>query len=292
MRFTNPFGKRGRPMRSRRIKHVKPLDEFEGRPVYLTLEEWDRHVVELVDSLPWFGQDIPPPAARSRRRRRGEPLPPEDHRRVLLSWLAGDSAALVGRRVNVSRRSVYNVIRRFVYSSDPVALMTDWHNLGLIACLVTPGCVQLNSSIIWQEVICLICHDRVTTYDWEAPRLGVGTVFRPVPRRHMAWVNAEKSAGFAQGHLILHYWLDEFPIPFGQSWPTSLGTDAWSSVGRWALQYVEERLGVRETATAPVGSKVMDDPEQWRSWRLRLLESGRQGSIPPPLRLHAQTQRP
>ncbi len=292
MRFTNPFGKRGRPMRSRRIKHVKPLDEFEGRPVYLTLEEWDRHVVELVDSLPWFGQDIPPPAARSRRRRRGEPLPPEDHRRVLLSWLAGDSAALVGRRVNVSRRSVYNVIRRFVYSSDPVASMTDWHNLGLIACLVTPGCVQLNSSIIWQEVICLICHDRVTTYDWEAPRLGVGTVFRPVPRRHMAWVNAEKSAGFAQGHLILHYWLDEFPIPFGQSWPTSLGTDAWSSVGRWALQYVEERLGVRETATAPVGSKVMDDPEQWRSWRLRLLESGRQGSIPPPLRLHAQTQRP
>lgn len=66
MRFTNPFGKRGRPRRSRRIKCVKPLDEFEGRPVYLTLKEWERRVEQLVDSLPWFGQDVPPPPARSR----------------------------------------------------------------------------------------------------------------------------------------------------------------------------------------------------------------------------------
>ncbi len=61
MRFTNPFGKLGRSSGSRRIKHVKPPDQFEGRTVYLTLEEWDRHVMELVDSLPRFGQDIPPP---------------------------------------------------------------------------------------------------------------------------------------------------------------------------------------------------------------------------------------
>ncbi len=292
MRFRNPFSRRGRSRRSPQINRAKPPDQFEGRPVYLTLEEWDRHVVELVDSLPWFGQDVVPPPARSRRRRRGEPLPPEDHRRVLLSWLAGGSAALVGRRVNVSRRSVYNVIRRFVYSSDPVASMTEWHDLGLIACLATPGCVQLKSSIIWQEVICLICHDKVTTYDWEAPRLEVGTVFRPIPRRHMAWVNADRSAGFAQGHLILHYWLKEFPIPLGQWWPRWWGTDAWSSVGRWASQYVEERLRVRESATAAVGSRVIDDPEQWRSWRIRLLDSGRQGSILPPLRISDQTQRP
>ena len=290
MPLTNPFGRRGRLRRSRGIKRVKPPDEFEGRPVYLIQEEWNRRVVELVDSLPWFGQDILPPPARSRRRRRGEPLPSEDHRRVLLSWLAGGSAALVGRRVNVSRRSVYNVIRRFVYSSDPVASMTDWHDLGLIACLATPGCVRLNSSINWQEVICLICHDRVTTYDWEAPKLGVGTAFRPEPRHHMPRINADRSAGFAQGHLILHYWLDDYPIPYG--WNALSSTDARSSVGRWASQYVEENFRVREAATAAVGSGVIDDPEQWRSWRLRLLESGRQGSILPPLQIPAQTRRP
>ncbi len=291
MRFTNPFAKRGHSSRSRRSNPVRPPDQFQGRPVYLTREEWDRHVGELVDCLPWFGQGVPPPPARLIRRHRGEPLHPEDHRRVLLSWLAGGSAALVGRRVNVSRRSVYNVIRRFVYSSDPVASMAAWHDLGLIACLATPGCAQLNSSTVWQEVICLICHARVTTYDWEAPRLEVGTVFRPAPRRHMAWVNANRSAGFAQGHLILHYWLNEFPIPLGRLWPAWVGTDAWSSVGRWASQYVEERLRARESATAAVGSKVIDDHEQWRSWRLQLLESGRQGFIPPPLRIPAQRQR-
>lgn len=125
MPLTNPFGKGGRLRRSRRIKRAKPPDEFEGRPVYLTQEEWYRRVGELVDSLPWFGHEVPPPSARSRRRGRGEPLSPEDHRRVLLSWLAGGSAALVARRVNVSRRIVYNVIRRFVNSSDPVASMTE-----------------------------------------------------------------------------------------------------------------------------------------------------------------------
>lgn len=110
-------------------------------------------------------------------------------------------------------------------------------------------------------VICLIRHDRVTTYDWEAPKLGVGTVFRPEPRHHMPRINADRSAGFAQGHLILHYWLDEYPIPFGQFWPTELGTDALSSVGQWASQYVEENFRVREAATAAVGSGVIDDPE-------------------------------
>ena len=79
MRFTNPFGKRGHSSRSRRSNPVRPPDQFQGRPVYRSLEEWDRRVVELVGCLPWFGQDVPPLTARRRRRRRGEPLPPEDH---------------------------------------------------------------------------------------------------------------------------------------------------------------------------------------------------------------------
>jgi len=260
---------------------VEPPSEMYGEKVYLDENEWNERIHGFIDNLPWFGQDILPLPSGKARRKRGERLSGDDHQRVLLSWLAGGSAEQVARRAVVSRRSAYNVLRNLIYTSDPYDHMKEWNSLGLIACVVTPSFIGKRASFVWQEVVCLICHARVTTFDHMTDRMKVGQVFTPVPRNGMAWMNAERNAQLTQGHLVLHFWLDGDPMENGPLWANWKNTATRSLLQSLAAEYVDERSHRREWEVMPTIGGERSALEPWRRWRLRILE-GKGKKIPSP----------
>ena len=282
-----PF-KRDRSKRTRTVQGqgalANPLVLRQGGGV-ISANEDERYVWvrERIDALPWFGQEVDLPA-RGRPRHRGERLEIDDEARVLLSWLAGGSVRQVARRADVGHRTVYNVVRRVVYTGRPMSLMGKWHDLGLIACMVTPRCLKVPNSL-WQTVVCLICHQEVASYDWDEPRYRAGETFRPDAEAQMAPGNARQCASATQGHLVLHFLLEGYPIPFGRAWPSILGTDAWSQIPQRTRDYVEAHRWARSVATRPEGACVVQELEPWRRWRRRLLAGDRHAS--PPLRERA-----
>lgn len=236
---------------------------------------WWETVRSLIDALPWFGQDILPSAGSVRRR--GDRLLSEDHQRLLLSFLAGGSTGRMARRVGVGRRTIYSTVERLIYTDDPGTLMEYWRTLGLIECLVTPWCRDRAVHGLWPRVVCLICHDLATTYDWSQCPPEVGTVFRPDPRRHIsAWYNQLRTPEHTQGHLVLHFWLRDDPIWFYE--PQSEGS--WAGLGRFAKQYVLENQWVRERVVRARGEGVDGDPEARHRWRRRVLERPKGASVP------------
>ena len=110
--------------------------------------EWDDLLLVMIDRLPWFGEHVP--AVRPTHRMYGERLTLREDQRLLLSWLAGGSKAQIGRRVGLSRRTVYNRVRRLIYVEEPGSMLADWTRLGLIAVLCTPFCREhAKSGIRW-----------------------------------------------------------------------------------------------------------------------------------------------
>ena len=173
--------------KSREKTYLPEVPRHQRETTENSLHWWET-VRSLIDALPWFGQDVPPSAGS--RRRRGDRLLSEDHQRLLLSFLAGGSTGRMARRVGVGRRTIYSTVERLIYTDDPGTLMAYWRALGLIECLVTPLCRDREVHGLWPRVVCLICHDVATTYDWSQCPPEVGTVFRPDPRRHIsAWYN-------------------------------------------------------------------------------------------------------
>ena len=252
-------------------------------------EEWRGRVMGIVEGLPWFGQKIDAPARP--RRRPGERLNSDDHRRVLLSWLAGGSAEQKARRAGVGRRTAYKVLEEVIYTSDPVRAMPYWWKLGLITCFITPWCQEVERSG-FQQVVCLICHNLVVSYDIANRYLPVGRVFKPTPEAHLVTrktsiTNTWRTTQRSQGHLILHFWVDEDPMYEGAPFQSRVQSGIWRGVGRRALDYVDEFFYLRESSTRPFGKAIDDDAEEWRKWRLGILETGRAGLLPSrPLRPH------
>ena len=215
-----------------------PYPAHEPPEVCATSDDWHHRVRGLIEALPWFGQDVT--AVTRSRRRRSERLNTEDHWRVLLSWLAGGSVTQIARRAAVSRRTVYAVLTGLFYVYDAAKAMPYWHDLGLIECLVTPSCREVDGSV-WQEVVCLICHRNVATYDWCPQRLMVSEVFRPDPKRHIgATSNTRETTQRTQGHLIFHFWLEPDPVRSRGWFYDASNERAWAAVPRRALDYVAE----------------------------------------------------
>ena len=239
--------------------------------------EWYDQFADLIEALPWFGQNVPP-IPRSQRGRSGR-LTSEDHQRVFLSWLTGGSTSIVASRAGVSRRTIYAVLERLIYVSDPAQAMPYWRDLGLIECLATPWRREVKGSA-WQEVICLICHRNVVSYDWINVRLKAGEVFRPDPKRQiLGYWNLERTPGRTQGHLILHFWLDKDPLRTSPLYD-HFEMGVWSRVPKRAREYLREYRRVRESVTSPVGARDEQDYERWRRWRRGLFEAGKVGPIP------------
>ena len=162
--------------------------------------EWQHILHEVEAAMPWFGQEVS--ATPLTQRKTSERLTQDDDARVLLSWLAGGSTSQRASRAGVGRRTVYSVLNRLIYASDPSDLMAYWHDLGLIRCVVTPVCRDVeNRGGSW--VVCLICHRDIGPYDWLRPTLAVGESFRPALSLHMPLVDMWRTAGRTQGHLIL-----------------------------------------------------------------------------------------
>lgn len=259
--------------RAMRDTSTVPTSIF-GRPIYRDMNEWKMRTAQLIDDLPFFGQNVLPVTKTSRRRKRGERLSHEEHKRILLSWLAGGSATQVASRVGVSRRSIYNVIHRYIYSPYPTQMMAHWHDLGLIACIVTPGYPGDTETVISQEVVCLICHERIGRYSWDADGLGEGEVFRPDPERQMPPANASQDAQITQGHLIVHFLLEKYPATLREPFFSFWGTNIWSSLGRWTTEYID--LNAPNQATniySPYARRgLLSEQHHWRNWRLLVLE--------------------
>ena len=148
-----------------------------------TETEWYNLKSKVALGLRWFGLGIET-SPRSPRRA-SEALTIDDHRTVLLSWVAGGSVDQRARRARVSRRTVYSVLERLIYVPDPENLMPYWWDLGLIECFVMPRCRE-NRGIGFSQVACLICRGGFVDYEWFDPSPEPGQTSRPDPRLHMA----------------------------------------------------------------------------------------------------------
>jgi hypothetical protein len=244
--------------------------------------EWGAIVWGLIAGLSWFGEEVSP--ASTKRRKRNQPLSSNDITRALLSWLAGGSASQVADRAFVSRRTIYNIIWKYVYTRDPIDKTGRWHDIGLIECLVTPWCREIEDPTA-QQVVCLICHQEIVSYTWFNPTLRVGEVFRPQIDGHLpAYINKHKAAEHTQGHLILHFWLEKTPdstriSPLRRYFGNSVDS-AWYHIPRGTGEYIGQNRWVRESMTTPLGPEISDSHERWQQWRRRILENNRVGPVP------------
>lgn len=279
------FGKRKKAPR-RVIPPRKPISHQEAKyPDGFDCEtddQWFEIVWNLKARLPWVGQDVSP--IPSIRRRRNQPLTTDDTQRVLLSWLGGGSASQVAVRASVSRRSVYNVLRKFIYASDSIRMMGYWHDLGLIECLVTPWRRDVDESS-GQSVICLICHQTIAPYDWHDEKLKVGQTFRPDLLEHrFAWYNMHLTASNTQGHLIFHYLLfrsrDRRGLNIHFKIVNKRQDRVWDNITDETRNFIHVHQSVKDEITAPEGPGVSDSRERWQQWYRRLFENRKVGRIP------------
>ena len=251
------------------------IEDLQSSKEQQEYEEWRSHQESLVLELPWFGERIMPIGAAGRRRK-GEPLSKDDEARVILSWLAGGSSGRIASRVGVSRRTVYNVIRRWVYHPEPEQLLVPWFEADLFACMFSPRFRTVENSG-YQDAICLICHQVVGHYYWPMNAGDrVGKVFRPEPDRHMPWGNRLWTARDIQTHLVLHFWLDEVPENNLVFW----GQTAWDCLPETVSERADIGAAGRHLLTSPMGVGVGSE-EEWRRWRLVVL-TRKSGSKPPP----------
>ncbi len=153
-----------RLFRRSKANTVKGQPAYQGKSPFLVARqqeedrylEWFGHQQDLIGRLPWFGERISPVRARGSREK-GQALTVEDEERVLLSWLAGGSRSQMAVRAGVSRRTVYNLVHRVIYETEPQAALFKWYEAGLYACMSVPR-FELVSRSGNPDLVCLICH--------------------------------------------------------------------------------------------------------------------------------------
>lgn len=255
MRVLGRIGKKQKPA----VVSVGTPDAAGPYPAVVENElEWFDVLMEMVVALPWFGQHVPP--ARATPRARGEQRTFKDDQRLLLSWLAGGTKAQVGRRVGLSRRSVYNQARRLIYVERPGGMLAAWTRLGLVAVLCTPVCRE--PRILWNQMVCLVCHRHLGDYSATPDRPQVGHVYRANELPRLAPGNAIQTGERVQTHLVHHFWLGDDPSVPGWVFHTT----AWESVP----SVVSGGRGVprptNESMIVPHGEDGSGDIEEWRQW--------------------------
>lgn len=277
MEILSLFKKKKQPNAPR--DHHAPPRLLDGEKVY-SENDWHQRVIEIVDGLPWFGQGVGP-ARSGVRRPKGERITTEDQRRVLVSWLGGGSAAQVARRAGVSRRSVYNILKKLIYVQDPMRMMAIWSDLGLIACVITPECIRQDTQYRSPQVVCLICHRRVTPHYGTHPRKEVGEVFRPSVRVRREVDVVYKYDSAIGGHLVLHFLLD-FYISNRRFRPYAR-SESWHRIHKRVRAYAEANWWVRDTETVPIVHGKWDDAEDFKKWRVNILERKSGEPLAPPI---------
>ena len=208
-----------RPTNNPFKRHLDP-----GNPaIYLDLDTepdalvdpdaYSRAVAAAVHQFPWFSQFhiYSSDGIDYELRRKTPPA----IRRVLFSFQAGRPMTAVAKRVPTSRRTVYKVIEREIYSD--YGELDTWSELGLIRIWdlpeVTFGATVLEGEIEFFEdcaaVICLLCHrliGHVTLYE----RVYDSSVVAATDGRFEAWVHKNSRI---RGHLAAHFYLGERPVP-------------------------------------------------------------------------------
>jgi len=183
----------------------------DGSPASVSLESWWEQVAPYIDQLPFFGQVVPSTSKRLPKRRRGQALDRNDYQRVLLSWLAGGSTSQKAQRVGVSPRSVYSCLRELIYAPDPDRLLPYWIELGLVAAMVVPRCLESDHTR-WPQVVCLICHRVLCPYAWKPRTIHTGQLIKADPNRQLRYADLQIAAVESHAHLILHFELGETPL--------------------------------------------------------------------------------
>lgn len=208
-----------RPPNNPFLRHKEP----EIQHIYLDLEaepdalddpeSYSRAVASAVHPFPWFSQFHIAPAKGIDYELRRKTAPAI--RRILFSFLAGRPMNAVAKRVPTSRRTVYKVIEREIYS--PYGDLDSWSELGLIRIWDLPevsfGGTSLEGGISFDEycaaTICLLCHrliGHVVLHD----RLYDSSVVADLGGRITAFSrNAER----VRGHLIAHFFFGNRPVP-------------------------------------------------------------------------------
>ena len=255
---------------SRATEHNRPRPP-EQRLIFQSEGDWWDWLVKAIARLPWFGEQVP--MSVPRHRRRGHALSHQEQQHVFLSWLAGGSAQDVAERAGVGRRTVYRVLSRVIYTDDPEAMMGWWGVLGLIVGLATPLCLE-NRDHVFDDVVCLICHEWIGTFKLSSRPLQPGTTFQPDPMTLTGGVmDRWDEACVAQAHLVEHFRLQEDPLQqpgrFGWLMRAFLNEDSLS------------RLPADTASNVPVEStKRWEDlhgaSQGSQEWRRRLFEQGSQ----------------
>ncbi len=261
MRFLRSIGKKQKPA----VASPRTPDAAGPYPAVVGTElEWLDVLQEMIGALPWFGEHVPP--ARATPRVRGEPRTSKDDQRLLLSWLAGGTKAQIGRRVGLSRRSVYNQVRRLIYLEEPAAMLAVWTRLGLIAVLCTPYCHE--PRILWNQVACLVCHRHLGAYSATPPRPRVGQVYRAHELPPLLPGNAVQTGERVQAHLVHHFWLEDAPGVPGSLFHTT----AWESVPSLVTGGRGVAVPTDDSFIMPLGGDGSKDMEEWQQWWGEALE--------------------
>ena len=176
-------------------------------------DSYSRAVTAAIHQFPWFSQfQIARAQGIDYELRRKTVLA---IRRIMFSYLAGRPMTAVASRVPTSRRTIYKVIEREIYS--PYGDLDSWSDLGLIRTWDVPqlpfGEIVLEEGFYFEEecavVVCLLCHRLVgnivlrdSLNDWSI-----------VAQMHGRFEAFSYKAERIRGHLIAHFYFGARPRP-------------------------------------------------------------------------------
>ena len=226
-RSRGPVRRPGKPVqRSRR-----PVTRNESPPTNpsVGLRAYKLHLVEVADSLPWFGEE---PFRASERRRPPRPVFSSlgYQRRILLAFLAGRPMSEVAARAGCGIRTVYKVIEAIIYNLPHDDEIPIWLDLGLFGVVAqrpdqpSPPLVEvgLMKHPVGEDdalLFCLLCHGFMGGLD------NGGFAWRPDPDfgELLLGPSVIQDRGVTdkmQGHLVAHFLLNDerIAVPVLDHW--------------------------------------------------------------------------
>ena len=201
-----------KPVPGRRKDASPPINPSAG------LRAYRLHLIEVVDSLPWFGEE---PFRASERRRPPRPVFSSlgYQRRILLAFLAGRPMSEVAARAGCGTRTIYKVIEAIIYDLPDNDEIPVWLDLGLFGVVAPrpdqPSPPLVEVGLMKQPVgendvllFCLLCHGFMGGLDnggfaWR-PDPGFGEVLLGP-----SVIRDRGATDKMQGHLVAHFRLQE-----------------------------------------------------------------------------------
>ena len=201
-----------RPRRPVTRDDSPPINPSAGLRAYVL------HLIEVADTLPWFGEE---PFKPSEGRQPPRPVFASlgYQRRILLAFLAGRPISHVAARAGCGTRIVYTVIGGVVYNLPEYDEIPIWLDLGLFGVVAPrpdqppPPLVEvglMKQSVGKNDVLlfCLLCHGFMGGLD------NAGFAWRPDPDFGVLLLGPSviRDRGVTdkmQGHLVAHFMLQE-----------------------------------------------------------------------------------